>query len=75
MKDMGELKSFLGIEVLRDRNNRMISLSQKGYIDNILYKYSFADANPSWTPMVMQKMGGLTKRGCNDDVNPCKEDY
>ncbi len=36
MKDMGELKSFLGIEVTQNWSDRMFTLSQKGYIDIIL---------------------------------------
>src|SRR5208282_582632 len=40
MKDMGELKSFLGIEVTQDQEKHMITLSQKGYIDAILEYFS-----------------------------------
>src|SRR5208282_6157121 len=61
MKDMGELKSFLGIEVTQDQEKHMITLSQKGYIDAILEHFNYIDANPSWMPIVTQKMSGLTK--------------
>jgi len=73
MKDMGELKSFLGMEVHRDRKKRTITLSQKGYIDAILEWFGFNDASPVWTPMVSQKMGGLTKKG--NEPNPREDDY
>src|SRR5208283_4216173 len=72
MKDMGELKSFLGIEVTWDREKHTITLSQRGYIDAILEWFNYGDANPSWMPMVTQKMGGLTK---GSDLNPREEDY
>ena len=72
MKDMGELKSFLGIEVTWDQEKHMITLSQKGYIDAILEQFNYSDANPSWMPMVTQKMGGLIK---GSNLNPRKEDY
>ena len=54
MKDMGELKSFLGIEITRDRTNRTMKLIQKGYIDTILEHFGFTDAAPVKTPMVTQ---------------------
>ena len=50
----------------------MITLSQKGYIDAILEQFNYGDANPSWMPMVTQKMGGLTKES---NLNPREEDY
>src|SRR5271169_1988115 len=67
MKDMGELKSFLGIKVTQDQEKHMITLSQKGYINAILERFNYIDANPSWMLMVTQKMGDLTK---GSDLNP-----
>ena len=36
MKDLGEAKFILGIKLWRDRKNRMLDLSQVGYIDKVL---------------------------------------
>src|SRR5208283_859176 len=72
MKDMEELKSFLGIKMTQDWEKHMITLSQKGYIDAILEQFNYGNANSSWMPMVTQKMSGLTKGG---DLNPREEDY
>ena len=36
MKDLGEAKFILGIKLWRDRKNRMLDLSQAGYIDKVL---------------------------------------
>ena len=36
MKDLGEAKFILGIKLWWDRKNRMLDLSQAGYIDKVL---------------------------------------
>uniref|UniRef100_A0A803KUG9 Reverse transcriptase Ty1/copia-type domain-containing protein n=1 Tax=Chenopodium quinoa TaxID=63459 RepID=A0A803KUG9_CHEQI len=49
MKDMGELRYFLGIEV--DRTKRGIFLSQKKYVKDILNEYNLSDCKPLRLPM------------------------
>ena len=36
MKDLGKAKNFLGMEIARDHLKCMITLSQKGYIKDVL---------------------------------------
>ena len=36
MKDLGKAKFVLGIKLWRDQKNRMLGLSQAGYIDKVL---------------------------------------
>jgi hypothetical protein len=36
MKDMGEASYVLGVEIHRDRNKRLLSLSQKTYIQSVM---------------------------------------
>ena len=40
MKDLREAQYILGIKIIRDRNNKIIPLSQENYIDSILSKYN-----------------------------------
>ena len=40
MKDLGKESYILGIKLWRDRKNRMLGLSQVGYIDKILARFS-----------------------------------
>jgi len=40
MKDLGEAKKVLGIEIERDRRSGKISLMQKGYLKKILKKFN-----------------------------------
>ena len=51
MKDLGRLKYFLGIEVLR--SNRGIFISQKKYVLNLLAETGMLDCKPIETPMMM----------------------
>ena len=49
VKDLGELKSFLGMQV--NQSDQGISISQKGYTRKILQKYGMEDAKSVSTPV------------------------
>ena len=44
MKDLGEASYILGIKLWRDWKNRMLGLSQAGYIDKILARFSMQNS-------------------------------
>ena len=44
MKDLGEANFILGIKLWRDCNNRMLGLSQAGYIDKVLERFSMQNS-------------------------------
>ena len=44
MKNLGESNFILGIKVWRDRKNRILSLSQAGYIDKVLERFSMQNS-------------------------------
>src|SRR5208337_2869658 len=46
MKDLGEAKSFLGMEITRDHSKRTITLSQKWYIESVLECFGYTKASP-----------------------------
>ncbi|KAK0587347.1 hypothetical protein LWI29_021335 [Acer saccharum] len=50
MKDLGEASFILGIQVIRDRKNRTIALSQASYIDKILSRFSMQDSKKGMSP-------------------------
>ncbi|MCO5609860.1 hypothetical protein L7F22_064093 [Adiantum nelumboides] len=52
MKDLGELRYFLGIEMIRNEGG--IWLSQKKYGLNMLMKYGMADCKPISTPVEVE---------------------
>ncbi|KAI9157593.1 hypothetical protein LWI28_024839 [Acer negundo] len=49
-KDLGEASFILGIQVIRDRKNRTIALSQASYIDKILSRFSMHDSKKGMLP-------------------------
>jgi hypothetical protein len=51
MKDLGEAEYILGIQIVRDRANRTLHISQTGYIKTILERFGMADCKPASTPM------------------------
>ena len=60
MKNLGEVSHILGIKLLRDRQKRMLGLSQASYIDEILAGYSMQDSKKGFIPF---------RVGCSLSVN------
>ncbi|KAK1570823.1 hypothetical protein Q3G72_007594 [Acer saccharum] len=50
MKDLGEASFILSIQVIRDRKNKTIALSQASYIDKILFRFSMQDSKKGTLP-------------------------
>lgn len=76
IKELGEVKRFLGFDVMRDRQTRKIFLSQETYTTAMLRKYGMDDANEAktpwrskfelprtWTPMLEKKNWYSTRTG------------
>ena len=51
MKDLGEASYILGIKVYRDRSNRMLGLSQKLYIEEVLKRFSMENSKRGLLPL------------------------
>ena len=51
MKDLGEAAYILGIRIHRDRSQRLLGLSQTGYIDKVLKRFSMEDSKKGFLPM------------------------
>lgn len=60
MVDMGPISFYLGLKVIRDREKKMIKLSQPAYIDKVLEKFHLSGANTVNCPM--KKSTLLTQR-------------
>ena len=50
VKDLGKANHILGIKLWRDRKNRMLGLSQVGYIDKILARFSMQNSKNGLLP-------------------------
>ena len=44
MKDLGQASYVLGIQIIRDRKNRLLALSQASYIDKVLARFSMQNS-------------------------------
>jgi hypothetical protein len=51
MTDLGEIQSYLGVNITRDRANRTMEIDQKEYVQTIVERFSMRDANPVYTPL------------------------
>ena len=51
MKDLGPIKSFLGIEITRNRSAKTLKLCQKKYIESLLNRFGLASCKGAATPM------------------------
>ena len=51
MKDLGEVKSYLGIDINYDYKKNHMSLSQENYINSLAEKYQIKDSTLYTTPM------------------------
>ena len=51
IKDLGEVKKILGMEILRDRAKGILYLSQRRYIEKVLRRFSMGDAKSVSTPL------------------------
>jgi hypothetical protein len=49
--DLGDLQWMLGIEIVRDRRNRTISLCQSGYLEKITRRFHLENAAPAYIPL------------------------
>jgi hypothetical protein len=62
MHDLGPIKYILGIEIIRDRANRTMYLSQRKHIGDVLARFNMSNARPVSTPLA--KSAPLTKEDC-----------
>ncbi|RKK10688.1 hypothetical protein BFJ65_g14683 [Fusarium oxysporum f. sp. cepae] len=76
MTDLGPVSHFLGVRITRDRNSRLIYLSQDAYFTRILKKFGLEDCRPVKTPMERNSLSTLQPRDNGDSASPEeREDY
>src|SRR5882672_11347939 len=51
ISDLGEIESYLGIRITRDRQSKHLTIDQSGYVKDVLVCFGMADANPHNTPL------------------------
>jgi len=51
MKDLGEASYVIGIEIHRDRQQKVLRLSQRAYIEKVLERFKMSDCKSSVAPI------------------------
>ncbi|CAI7803695.1 unnamed protein product, partial [Closterium sp. NIES-54] len=49
--DLGELRSYLGLQITRDRAQRTITLTQSHMVQQVLQRFDFTYSSPQATPL------------------------
>ncbi|CAI7875285.1 unnamed protein product [Closterium sp. NIES-54] len=49
--DLGELRSYLGLQITRDRAQRTITLTQSHMVQQVLQRFNFTYSSPQVTPL------------------------
>ncbi|KAG8478386.1 hypothetical protein CXB51_028195 [Gossypium anomalum] len=69
MKDLGQAKKILGIEILRDKKTSKLYLSQKGYIEKVLCRFNIQSAKPVSTPLAAHfRLSSALSPQSNDEI-------
>ena len=50
IKDLGEASYVLGIQIIRDRKNKLLALSEASYIDKALARFAMQNTKKSFLP-------------------------
>ena len=51
MSDLGEIDSYLGVKITRDRSLKRLDIDQSLYVSEIVSRFGLADANATRTPL------------------------
>lgn len=70
LKDLGEPKYILGIEVHHDKKTRTLTLSQRKQIDDLLKDFHMEDCKPVKTPMEISQWKLMSKWANKGDGAP-----
>ena len=66
MKDLGEPENYLGMKIIRDKENKILMLKQTEYIEKILERFNMKDFKAQRTPMVTRH---VKKRELKNEEN------
>lgn len=51
MTDLGPVKSFLGMKIVRDADKKILRISQRSYLESLLVRFGMENCRPISTPM------------------------
>lgn len=75
LTNLGPVSYFLGMEITRDRKNKVIKLNQKNYTQNILQRFNKQNLNPVSTPGIIGlKMEKNTEQASPKDIKQYQQE-
>ncbi|CAI7811422.1 unnamed protein product [Closterium sp. NIES-53] len=66
--DLGELRSYLGLQITRDRAQRTITLTQSHMVQQVLQRFDFTYSSPQATPLSTRH--SLSALSSDESVEP-----
>ncbi|CAI7866591.1 unnamed protein product [Closterium sp. NIES-53] len=66
--DLGELRSYLGLQIIRDRAQRTITLTQSHMVQQVLQRFDFTYSSPHATPLSTRHL--LSALPSDESVEP-----
>ncbi|CAI7895283.1 unnamed protein product, partial [Closterium sp. NIES-54] len=66
--DLGELRSYLGLQITRDRAQRTITLTQSHMVQQVLQRFDFTYSSPQATPLSTRH--SLSAQPSDESVEP-----
>ena len=73
VQEQGPVEWFLGIRVIRDRNNRTVTLVHDTYIEKITKKFGLADGTFPPTPLPSEELIKNTEEASRDQIKNYQE--
>ncbi|KAH9684680.1 DNA (cytosine-5)-methyltransferase [Citrus sinensis] len=74
MKDLGAATKILGMQIIRDRESKVLYLSQADYVKRVLTKFNMEDSKPVSTPLSARfQLSKSLEPTTDDDFNYMRE--
>ena len=73
IRDLGEAETFLGMQIVRDRKKRTLTINQTKYIENMAKRFDLTEAKPVYTPL--EPKISLQKSKDKSELHPDNELY
>ncbi|CAI5960493.1 unnamed protein product [Closterium sp. NIES-64] len=71
--DLGELRSYLGLQITRDRAQRTITLTQSHMVQQVLQRFDFTYSSPQATPLsTRHSLSALPSDESVESSGPCE---
>ena len=75
VSNLGEARDFLGIEIIRNRQNKALTITQRGFINKILNKYNKTSLKPTSNPLKLGvKLEKYLEKASLEDINKYQQE-